>query len=382
VETHSGGGDECVPLGTCSFGYSLDAHGDCRADVVCPPGQHDIGGICVANADCPAGEHDGGDGVCVPEGRCVEGFELDEERCVPVPAATWRCVRVDLGGLGETPVPADFDGDGATDLAVYRRADGTWWIRSFLSSFPPVLGFQFGWHEAAPVPADFDGDGSADLAVYHDTTGNWFVTSLQHGTIAYEVRHGFEGTVALPGDFDGDGAADLAVYFAPAGNWYVRTVDGTVLAWELNFGWEAARGLVGRLGGSSATDLAVYYGDGRQWFVLLTEVGQDGRMAVNGGNYVVNAFSLGPEAGVPALGDVDGDGVDDLAVYQEWSASWRAARVDGLDLVVEDEPGCATEPGTGYDLVPFVADFDGNGTGDLTVHDPTSGRWYLKLRGL
>ena len=33
-----------------------------------------------------------------------------------------------LLGLGDRPVPGDYDGDGLHDLAVYREATGVWYI--------------------------------------------------------------------------------------------------------------------------------------------------------------------------------------------------------------------------------------------------------------
>jgi hypothetical protein len=82
-------------------------------------------------------------------------------------------VTVQWGTSGDRPVPADFDGDGRTDLAVYRPSTGQWFILQ--SSTGTLVTVQWGTSGDLPVPADFDGDGKTDVAVYRHSTGTWFI---------------------------------------------------------------------------------------------------------------------------------------------------------------------------------------------------------------
>src|SRR5204862_2015138 len=85
----------------------------------------------------------------------------------------WQPANSQLVPPGDTPVPARYDGDRLTDVAVCRPGTGQW---SVLSSVNGLRTSAFGAPEASglgdtPVPADFDGDGKADLAIYRRATG-------------------------------------------------------------------------------------------------------------------------------------------------------------------------------------------------------------------
>jgi hypothetical protein len=124
------------------------------------------------------------------------------------------------------PAPADYDGDGRTEPAYFNGLTAIWHVEGQ----PPV---QFGigingapgpWPDEVydmPLPADYDGDGIDEIAVYRPTDGTVHVRGV--GQIAdLPVGH------AVAADFDGDGDDEPAVYRG----WIERKwhfVDGSAL---------------------------------------------------------------------------------------------------------------------------------------------------------
>ena len=112
--------------------------------------------------------------------------------------------------VGISAAKFDFDGDGKSDISVYRN--GTWYLQQSTNGFAAT---QFGLATDKIAPADFDGDGKTDIAVFRD--GVWYVLQSSNAQF-FAVQFGLANDIPVPADFDGDGRAELAVF--RNGTWY------------------------------------------------------------------------------------------------------------------------------------------------------------------
>ncbi|MEQ1761711.1 MAG: FG-GAP-like repeat-containing protein [Pyrinomonadaceae bacterium] len=194
------------------------------------------------------------------------------------------------GAQNDKLVPEDYDGDGRTNAAMFRN--GQWLIRNNTGN--GHTSFQWGAAGDTPVPADYDGDGKADPAVFRD--GVWWIYQSTAGPIG--VAWGSAGDLPVPGDYDGDGRADMAV--VRDGTWWIyqSTAGPSGIAW----GQAGDKPVPADYDGDGKTDVAIVR-DGT-WWIYQSTAGPTG-------------VAWGSATDIPAPADYDGDGRADIAIFRE-----------------------------------------------------------------
>ena len=134
-----------------------------------------------------------------------------------------------IGGLGYTAMPADYDGDGLADPAVYQRNAGNWSVMISSANYHQINLSEFlGGTGCRPVAADYDGDGKADPTIYREDTGCWIFKLSSIGYVETALAQTFGGTgwAPVPADYDGDGLTDPAVRSQTSNEWIVMFSTG------------------------------------------------------------------------------------------------------------------------------------------------------------
>lgn len=311
---------------------------------------------------------------------------------------------------------ADFDRDGNLDLAVtsyvesnvgiYRgRGDGTFEDRV-------IYGAGLGCH--AVTKGDFDGDGWTDLAVANDlavTVG--FFRNLGDGTFAAAGDREIGTSTILSGDFNGDQRDEIAVSgftaltdngsfilglgaatttaveipsigvaadFDRDGVWDLAAPDGPGIKLAYGAGRPDTRTLrvlatpitsmaaltVGDFNLDGAPDLAA--GGWRQGQAAAEHVvavylnDGTGSLSLNG------SYAADPALGM-ATGDLNGDGIPDLAITQATELQILTGVGDGSFSLNRFLPS-PFPPGSFWPSSMAIADLNGDGKADIVLTNP------------
>ena len=251
----------------------------------------------------------------------------------------------------------DFNGDGKTDVSIFRPADGNWWIRN--SSTYGNSAIKWGNLGDAAVPGDYDGDGKTDLAIYRASNNFWIVLNSSTSTATF-TQWGASADSAIPADYDGDGKVDIAIWRSSTATFWVRqslTGSARIVKWGIPGDFPVR----GYFEGTNGADFAVFRPSNGTWYIL-NNAGSSSRE---------QPWGVSTDTAVP--GDYDADGKTDIAVFRPSDGNWYI-------LLSSSGAAVISHWGQGGDT-PVPGDYDGDSKVDLAVWRSNESGWYIANSG-
>ncbi|MEV0431302.1 DUF2961 domain-containing protein [Micromonospora sp. NPDC050495] len=327
-------------------------------------------------------------GVAITAANLVGTTRATGFRHGPLPAGQtryYRVVAVDAAGnaaAASGEVSATTRTRNTSDANGDRRDDAVDFTRGPAADVFTALsdGARFGpdsqpWNDffavdaEIPLTGDVNGDGRADIITFTrgDSADVYVGLSTGSGFAAGVKWHDFfaVGTeIPAVGDVDGDGRADIITFTRGAtADVYVALSTGSGFGpgvkWHDHFAVGDEFPAVGDVDGDGRDDIVTFTrGSAGDVFVSLS----DGNRFVEDGWKWHDSFAVGAE--LPALGDVDGDGRDDIVTFTRGLAG---------DVFVSLSDGSRFGQNAWKwhdafalgDALPGVGDFNGDGRADV-----------------
>ena len=221
-------------------------------------------------------------------------------------------VVVQWGGSTYKPIHGDFDGDGKADYAVVINNGGYIYWFIFRSSDATLIFSIWGLEGDIPVIGDYNGDAKDDIAVWRPADGTWYVL-FPDGTMKVQ-QWGLPGDIPVPGDYDGDGKTDTAIWRPDTGTWWAlnssKAIGAAGYYSVAQWGLPGDTPLVGDFDGDGKDDFTVFRPSYGMWYVKGSK------------SSTIEMAQWGLPGDVPMVGDYDGDGVTDFSVYRPSAAMW------------------------------------------------------------
>ncbi|WP_108987656.1 peptidoglycan DD-metalloendopeptidase family protein [Streptomyces coelicoflavus] len=271
--------------------------------------------------------------------------------------------------------PTDFTGDGVDDIVTFtQNAEADVYVAP---STRAGFGEAKEWHDffapggETPLTGDFNGDHKDDVVTFTKGPDSDVYVALSNGnnfgTATVWHDHFAPGSeVPAVGDVNGDGYDDIVTFTHDAdAKVYVALSNGkdgfhTATVWHDFFAPAGEFPALGDIDGDGDDDLITFtQGTTADVYAALS----NGKDAFGTGKLVHDHFA--PAGELPRIGDVNGDKKDDILAFTQGTES---------DVYVALSDGNKYGPGTRWNdffsptgEFPYVGDYDGDGKDDIVT---------------
>jgi hypothetical protein len=272
---------------------------------------------------------------------------------------------VAMPGFNDTPVCTS-----PVNYGIFAHESGHYLglAHTHLNEFPSIAEAEaYLKSHVTNLVGDFNGDGRKDMVSFTRGNAGDVYVALSDGTrfgsgVKWHGDFSFGEEIPAVGDVNGDGRDDILTFTrGTTGDVYVALSTGAGfgpgMRWHDNFSYGSEIPAVGDVNGDGRDDIITFTrGSSGDVYVALSTGGGFGP-----GTLWHNNFSYGSE--IPAAGDVNGDGRDDLITFTQGTSG---------DVYVALSTGFGFGPGMLWhdnfshgNEVPAVGDVNGDGIADI-----------------
>ena len=289
-----------------------------------------------------------------------------------------------LSLVGQAAAAGDFDGDGKDDLLLRHLHSDAWRYYSLVDDMPAEheldLETEAVWRFV--TSGDFDGNGYDDVLLRrYDTLESAYHALSADGVEARPVRLTVNPLYDIlgAGDFDGDGADEVLIRRNESfGAWLYYDIDGARVTLRRNFG--ATQNLdfefaaIGDLDGDGRDDILARHRTRGHWIAYL--MNGTGRAALRRPRITQNLLFR-----LQGFADITGDDKADPLLRNTTTGEWiyyaTGNRVgSGHAIAMRLHRGLGM-PRDGAWAVASIGDYDGDGRATPLLRDPLTGQWRL-----
>jgi subtilisin-like proprotein convertase family protein len=254
-------------------------------------------------------------------------------------------------------VTGDYNGDGKTDLALFRRAS-PFVLNWFVMNTPPLALRPFGAGGLdVPLTGDISGDGKVDLLLFRPSTGQWFAQDSANGYVGQSLLNSFGGVgdFAVPGNYNGTGKAVPAFFRPSTGQWFVAGSPlPTIIASPPK---STDIPVPANYDNTGSDEFAIYRPSASQWFI-------------QGPSGAIRSFFFGGPTDDPVPGAYDAtvsSQAAEAAVFRPSTGQYFIHGPNG-NRTVTFKAGDIAAPG----------DYDGIGITEPAIYRPSTGQWFVQ----
>ncbi len=223
-----------------------------------------------------------------------------------------------------------------------------------------------------------DQDNRADIN-YRFNNGNWKIDYAANGFGSFDSAYSQYGsdsdTYPILADYNGDGITDLALFrYQP---YTELLIDSSAVygAWNIRntLGCSTAIPYIGLFDNDNKADFAYVNESNARLYIRYANQ----NFSIVGDS--INQYGTTSNS-MPAVGDYDGDGMDDLALYLFWINSSLFIDYNGIGGLHGWNQITAINYITGSDryLIKLaISDYDGDGKADFSYYDPRDNTWNI-----